>query len=74
MLGSGSWAPGWVPTRLGRMEISQGQILHFQVKRLDEVENGKILSNFLSLMTFKLDGIDCFSDEVCLEYGDNTKA
>lgn len=56
------------------MEISQGQILHFQVKRLDEVENRKILSNFLSLMTFKLDGIDCFSDEVCLEYGDNTKA
>lgn len=53
------------------MGISYGQVLHFQVKRLDKVGNRKILSNLLSLT---LDGIDYFSDEVYLEYGDNTKA
>lgn len=75
-LGDGSWAPGWVPTTPGRMEISSEQVLHFQVKalRLDEVGNRKILSNFLSLTTFKLDGIDYFSDEAYLEYADNTEA
>lgn len=56
------------------MEISYEQILHFQVKRLDTVGNRKILRNFLSLTTFKLGGIDYFSDEAYLEYGDNTKA
>lgn len=41
-----------VPTRPGRMEISHGQILQFQVKRLNEVGSGKILGNFLNLTTF----------------------
>lgn len=72
--GAGGWVLGseGVPVT---MEISRGQMLHSQAKRLEEeVGKGKILRSSPGSTTCKVDGTDCLRGEACLVHGDRTKA